>query len=98
MRALYIGGMGAREVNFHRDVFARLGYEQVTDTVQEHYLAGRKAEAAAAIPTSLVADTALIGPPEKIRDELAAWEESVVTTLLLRGDTTPLRTVADVMS
>ncbi|AIG77000.1 Putative coenzyme F420-dependent oxidoreductase [Amycolatopsis japonica] len=93
--ALYIGGMGAKSVNFHHDVFARMGYEDVADKVQELYLAGRKDEATAAIPTSLVEDTSLIGPAEKIRDELAAWEETVVTTLLLRGDAATLTKVAE---
>ncbi|AUI58668.1 LLM class F420-dependent oxidoreductase [Amycolatopsis sp. BJA-103] len=96
--ALYIGGMGAKSVNFHHDVFARMGYEDVADKVQELYLAGRKDEAIAAIPTSLVEDTSLIGPAEKIRDELAAWEETVVTTLLLRGDAATLAKVADTLS
>ncbi len=96
--ALYIGGMGAKSVNFHHDVFARMGYEDVADKVQELYLAGRKDEAIAAIPTSLVEDTSLIGPAEKIRDELAAWEDTVVTTLLLRGDAATLAKVADTFS
>ena len=95
--ALYIGGMGAKTVNFHHDVFARLGYEDVADKVQELYLEGRKAEAVAAIPTSLVEDTALIGPAAKIRDELAAWEETVVTTLLVQGTRASLATVADAL-
>ncbi|HEY3469497.1 MAG TPA: LLM class F420-dependent oxidoreductase [Amycolatopsis sp.] len=95
--ALYIGGMGAKSVNFHHDVFARLGYEDVADKVQELYLAGRKDEATAAIPTSLVEDTSLIGPPEKIRDELQAWEETVVTQLLLRGDAATLTKIADAL-
>ncbi|MFI5560887.1 LLM class F420-dependent oxidoreductase [Amycolatopsis japonica] len=95
--ALYIGGMGAKSVNFHHDVFARMGYEDVADKVQELYLAGRKDEATAAIPTSLVEDTSLIGPAEKIRDELAAWEETVVTTLLLRGDAATLTKVAETL-
>jgi len=96
--ALYIGGMGSKAANFHRDVFVRMGYEDVADTVTELYLAGRKDEAAAAVPTRLVEDTALIGPAAKIRDELAAWEETVVSTLLLRGDPATLRRVADVLS
>ncbi|MEU3767297.1 LLM class F420-dependent oxidoreductase [Amycolatopsis keratiniphila] len=95
--ALYIGGMGAKSVNFHHDVFARMGYEDVADKVQELYLAGRKDEATSAIPTSLVEDTSLIGPAEKIRDELAAWEETVVTTLLLRGDAATLTKVAETL-
>ncbi|KFU82321.1 probable F420-dependent oxidoreductase, Rv3520c family [Amycolatopsis lurida] len=96
--ALYIGGMGAKSVNFHHDVFARMGYEDVADKVQELYLAGRKDEATAAIPTSLVEDTSLIGPAEKIRDELAAWDETVVTTLLLRGDAATLTRVAETLA
>ena len=96
--ALYIGGMGAKSVNFHHDVFARLGYADVADKVQELYLAGRKDEATAAIPTSLVEDTSLIGPAEKIRDELAAWEETVVTSLLLRGDAATLEKIANALS
>ncbi|UKD57987.1 LLM class F420-dependent oxidoreductase [Amycolatopsis sp. FU40] len=96
--ALYIGGMGAKSVNFHHDVFARLGYADVADKVQELYLAGRKEEAVKAIPTSLVEDTSLIGPAEKIREELAAWEETVVTTLLLRGDAGSLAKAAKALS
>jgi len=95
--ALYIGGMGAKSVNFHHDVFARLGYEDVADKVQELYLAGRKDEATAAIPTSLVEDTSLIGPAAKIRDELQAWEETVVTQLLLRGDAATLTKIAEAL-
>ncbi|MGH3449388.1 MAG: LLM class F420-dependent oxidoreductase [Haloechinothrix sp.] len=95
--ALYIGGMGAKQMNFHRDVFARMGYEAVTDNVQELYLSGRKEEASAAIPTQLVEDIALIGPPAKIRDELARWRETCVTTLLLRGDAALLRRAAEVV-
>ena len=49
--ALYIGGMGAREVNFHNDVFARMGYEDEAKHIQDLYLDGKKDEAAAAVPT-----------------------------------------------
>lgn len=95
--ALYIGGMGAKEANFHRDVFARMGYEQACEKIQELYLGGDKQGATAAVPTQLVEDIALIGSRAKIRDELAAWEETVVTTLLVRGDAAMLRTVAETL-
>ena len=68
--ALYIGGMGARDRNFHKDVFVRLGYEAECEKIQEAYLDGRKAEAAAAVPTAMVEDVYLVGPPAKIRDDL----------------------------
>ncbi len=62
MYALYFGGMGARGRNFHHDVAVRLGYEAEAKEVQDLYLDGKKDEAAAAIPTKLVEDLALIGP------------------------------------
>jgi F420-dependent oxidoreductase-like protein len=96
--ALYIGGMGAKSMNFHRDVFARMGYEETCEKVQQLYLEGDKREAAAAIPTALVEDVALVGPPAKVRDELARWQETVITTLLLSGDAAALRQAAEVLA
>jgi F420-dependent oxidoreductase-like protein len=97
MLALYIGGMGAKDMNFHFDVFARMGYEDVARKVQDHYLAGRKDDAAAAVPTSMVEDIALIGPVEKIRDDLEAWRESMATSLLVSGDVATLRILAELV-
>lgn len=95
--ALYIGGMGAKSMNFHFDLFARMGYEAEAHRIQDLYLEGRKDEAAAAVPTSLVEDIALIGPKEKIRDNLAAWHESIATTLLVSGSVETLRTIAELV-
>ena len=85
MLALYAGGMGARDTNFHFDVFARMGWEDVAVKVQDLYLAGKKAEAAAAIPLAMVEDVALVGPLEKIRDEAARWRETCITSFLVGG-------------
>ncbi|MFR9777018.1 LLM class F420-dependent oxidoreductase [Micromonospora sp. MS34] len=93
--ALYVGGMGAKSANFHRDVIARLGYERECDVITEAYLAGNKQEAIAAVPTALVEDIALIGPAAKIKDELQRWRESVITTLLVQGGPRQLRQIAE---
>lgn len=95
--ALYIGGMGAREVNFHANVFGRMGYEAETKEIQDLYLAGKKEEAAAKVPRSLIEETTLIGPKEKIRDDLEMWRESCVTQILLYGDATTLQTMAELV-
>lgn len=95
--ALYMGGMGARGANFHFDVFARMGYEETAVKVQELYLAGDKQGAAAAVPTALVEATSLIGPVEKVRDELARWEETCITTMLLGGPPSLLRQMAELV-
>jgi alkanesulfonate monooxygenase SsuD/methylene tetrahydromethanopterin reductase-like flavin-dependent oxidoreductase (luciferase family) len=84
--ALYIGGMGARGVNFHHEVFARMGYEAEAATIQERYLSGDKNGAIAAVPTAMVEDVALIGPWAKIADEIHRWTETVLTTFVVSTD------------
>ena len=84
--ALYIGGMGARGVNFHHEVFVRMGYEAQARTIQDYYLAGDSKSAIAAVPTALVEDVALIGPWAKIVDELPRWTQTVLTTFSIPGD------------
>ena len=79
--ALYIGGMGARGKNFYHDLACRYGYEREADQIQEAYLAGRKDEAAALVPAELVEKTSLIGPHGYVKERLAVYRESGVTTL-----------------
>ena len=97
MYALYFGGMGAREVNFHANVPIRMGYEDAVAKIQDAYLNGRKDEAAAAVPTELVEQLALIGPVDKIRADLEAWRESRVDTLLIGGGIDQVRQAAELV-
>ncbi|HJQ84965.1 MAG TPA: LLM class F420-dependent oxidoreductase [Candidatus Binatia bacterium] len=82
MLAFYIGGMGAAQKNFHLNLIARLGFEAEARRVQELFLAGKRAEAAAAVPDALADEISLAGSPARIRDRLAAWKASPVTTLI----------------
>ena len=84
--ALYAGGMGAKGANFHRDVLDRLGYGEACDEVQAHFLAGDRARAAAAVPTELVRDIALVGTEDDLRAQLPAWRTTAVTTVLAQTD------------
>jgi len=96
MLALYIGGMGARGKNFYNDYAKRLGYEEAAVKIQDLYLAGKKAEAMAAVPNELVDSIALLGTKERIRDRLEAWKASPVKTLLVgAGQPEALRTLAE---
>jgi F420-dependent oxidoreductase-like protein len=95
--ALYFGGMGAKGANFHANVPIRMGYEREVQEIQELYLSGNKQEAGAKVPTALIEELSLIGPREKIRDDLAKWRESVVTTLLVSGDAATLRAAAELV-
>jgi F420-dependent oxidoreductase-like protein len=95
--ALYFGGMGAKGANFHANVPIRMGYEAEIDHVQDLYLSGHKDEAAAALPRQLLEQLTLIGPADKLRDDLQAWRESLATTLLISGDPTTLRAAAELV-
>lgn len=84
--ALYIGGMGAKGANFHRNAIDRLGYSEVCNEVQNRYLAGDKAGAAAAIPLELIDDVALVGPIERLAKGLKRWQDTAVTSIIAQGD------------
>jgi F420-dependent oxidoreductase-like protein len=95
--ALYFGGMGAKGKNFHANVAIRMGYEKEIEEIQELYLSGRKEEAGAKIPRSLIEELSLVGPPEKIREDLEKWRESIVTTMLVSADASSLRVIAELV-
>jgi F420-dependent oxidoreductase-like protein len=97
MYALYFGGMGAKGKNFHANVAIRMGYESEVEQITDLYLDGKKDEAAAKVPTELVEKLSLIGPPDKIRHDLEAWRDSIVTTLLLQGDASVVRQAAEIV-
>ncbi|MGH7823201.1 MAG: LLM class F420-dependent oxidoreductase [Candidatus Binatia bacterium] len=80
--AFYIGGMGAASQNFHLNLIGRIGFEDAARKVQKLFLEDRRDEAAGAVPDALADEISLVGPPERIRDRLAAWRESPVTSLL----------------
>jgi F420-dependent oxidoreductase-like protein len=81
MVALYVGGMGAKGKNFYNDLAIRYGYAKEAETIQELYLAGKKEEAAAAVPVELLRSISLIGSEGFVRERVAAFAEAGVTTL-----------------
>src|ERR1700710_960602 len=94
--SLYMGGMGAQEMNFHNQVFVRMGYADVADEVQKLYLSGEKDRATALIPDELVDDMHIIGERNEVLEKVAAWEATGVTTLLLSlGSPDEVRAIAE---
>jgi F420-dependent oxidoreductase-like protein len=81
MLALYVGGMGAKEENFHKNVMERMGFD--VQKVQDLYLAGDHAGAIEAIPDALADEISLSGPVERIKERLVDWKKSAITTLMI---------------
>jgi len=95
--ALYIGGMGAREMNFYNDLACRYGLEGPARQIQESSLAGRRDEAARLVPSELIEGTTIIGPAGLVADRISAYREAGVTVLNVRpAGADPLGTIAAV--
>jgi F420-dependent oxidoreductase-like protein len=96
--ALYLGGMGARDKNFYFNIACRYGYEEAAHKIQDLYLAGKKVEAAQAVPDELVDEVALCGPRERIAERLQVWRSSEMTTMICGlSDINTLRVMAELV-
>jgi F420-dependent oxidoreductase-like protein len=98
--AFYIGGMGAREANFYNDLTKRIGYEEAAAEIQNLFLAGKREEAAAAVPDAFIDEISLIGPPARIRDRLQAWQDiakqgGIGSLVLVGADAAAMRVIAE---
>ena len=86
--ALYAGGMGHRDKNFHKEMMIRRGFGDAAQRIQELYLAKRKDEAVAAVPDEFCDEMALVGPPDRIRERYRAWADSGITGMTISTDQT----------
>ncbi len=84
--ALYVGGMGHKNKNFHNDMMVRRGYGDAAKAIQEMFLSGRKGEAIEAVPDEYCDEMSLVGTPARIRDRFRAWEDSGATGLTINTD------------
>jgi len=101
--ALYIGGMGARSKNFYNDYAKRLGYADAAVKIQDAFLGGRRNEAMAAVPDAFIDETALVGPPDRIKARLKEWKSGSVggrvgTMLLSTQSVDVLRLAAEAIA
>ncbi len=96
--ALYIGGMGAKGKNFYNDLAVRYGFEAAAAQIQDLYLAGNRGEAMMAVPDDLIDAVALVGPKDRVKDRLALWRDSPITTMNIGvTNINDLRTMAELV-
>jgi F420-dependent oxidoreductase-like protein len=86
--ALYMGGMGAEDTNFHADVYRRMGYAEVVDDVTKLFRSNEKDKAAEIIPDEVIDDAAIVGDMDYVRKQIKAWEAAGVSMMVVSGRST----------
>ena len=79
--AFTLGAMGSAKTNFYNDAFKRGGWEATALEVQRLWIAGKRPEAIAKVPTEMVAQANLLGDTEMVRKRIRAYQDAGVTTL-----------------
>lgn len=97
MLAFYIGGMGSKKRNFHKELMARMGFEAEANEIQDLFFEGKQDEGIAKVPDQFADEISLSGPKERIAEKLQDWKASPVTSLLVNGDENLLRTAAELV-
>jgi alkanesulfonate monooxygenase SsuD/methylene tetrahydromethanopterin reductase-like flavin-dependent oxidoreductase (luciferase family) len=93
--ALYVGGMGHKSKNFHKEMMIRRGFGEAAERIQELYLAKNKREAIEAVPDEFVDQGALIGDKVRIQKRFRDWEDSGITGFTVSGNEQALRLMAE---
>ncbi|MBQ73525.1 MAG: LLM class F420-dependent oxidoreductase [Gammaproteobacteria bacterium] len=94
--ALYVGGMGHKTKNFHKEMMIRRGFGDAAERIQELFLAKQKREAIEAVPDEFVDQGALVGDRARIQNRFRDWEDSGITGLTVSGNEEALRLMAEV--
>jgi alkanesulfonate monooxygenase SsuD/methylene tetrahydromethanopterin reductase-like flavin-dependent oxidoreductase (luciferase family) len=97
MLGFYIGGMGSKQRNFHKELMARMGFADEAERIQDLFFEGKREEAIACVPDAFADEISLCGPRERIREKLQDWQASPVTSLLINGDARLLREMAELV-
>ncbi|GIS97220.1 MAG: hypothetical protein CM1200mP24_05040 [Gammaproteobacteria bacterium] len=64
----YVGGMGAKSFNVHKDHIGRLGFPDAAQEIKDLFMSGKRDDAMAAVPNELADEISLVGPKERIRE------------------------------
>jgi F420-dependent oxidoreductase-like protein len=95
MLGFYIGGMGAKKRNFHKELMARMGFEAEAMKIQELFMEDKRWEAVGMVPDQFADEISLVGPRERIKERLQEWKKTPITSLLLGSrDVDTLRAMA----
>jgi F420-dependent oxidoreductase-like protein len=79
--AFTLGAMGSATTNFYNDAFKRGGWEAIAREVQGLWVAGKRPEAIAKVPSEMVIQANLLGTNEMVRERILTYKNAGVTRL-----------------
>jgi hypothetical protein len=62
---------------------SRMGFAAEAEKIQQLFFENKRDEAMAAVPDAFADEISLVGPVERIRDRLQAWQGTAVSMLLI---------------
>lgn len=83
MLALYLGGMGAKSDNFHKNLIGRMGFADEAQQVQDVFFEKGMDEAVKVVPDALADEISLCGSKGRIKERLSDWKKSRVTGITI---------------
>lgn len=84
--AFTLGAMGSATANFYNDAYARGGFPEACEEVQSLWLAGRRDEAAAAVPDELVLQTNFLGTVEQVVERVEQYHRAGINVLRVQPE------------
>ena len=75
------GAMGSMKSNFYKDAYARQGYRESVDRVQQLWKEGRREEAREEVPVELALKSNLIGTNNMVKDRIRLYKDLGITSL-----------------
>jgi F420-dependent oxidoreductase-like protein len=82
--AFTLGAMGSPTVNFYNDAYARAGFRDACTEVRNLWLAGKRDEAARAVPDEMVRQTTLFGDEAAVRARIRRYRDVGIGLLILQ--------------
>jgi F420-dependent oxidoreductase-like protein len=77
--AFTLGAMGSATTNFYNEAYRRGGFADAAEEVQRLWLAGRRDEAARAVPDEMVLQTTAIGPEARVRERIRRYRDAGIS-------------------
>ncbi len=81
--AFTLGAMGSAKTNFYNDAYKRSGFEDAANEVQQLWVAGKREEAAKAVPDAMIEQTCLFGNEAHVAERIALYRKAGIGVLRL---------------